>query len=559
MSFNFRLIRAYGVTLQILAKYFFLFFLKKFLSEEHTNILMARAHTKTAQKIISNILKLKGLYIKIGQTLSAMTNFLPAELTAGLEQLQDAVPPHPYSAVEARFKIDFGKTPKNMFASFDEQPIASASLAQVHSALLADGTRVAVKFQYPDIDTIVKKDLKTIRNIFGLLNLIFPNYGFKNIYNECSEIILQEIDFQTEAKNLEKVRENFKDDPRYVFPKVYWDYCSQRVLTAQFIEGIKITHTDSLIKAGVNPHEVAVNLIHAYCKQIFSDGVYHADPHPGNLIVIPTKIPSPLRGEGQGEGDLGFQIAFLDFGATAFLTPSIKEGMTLFVEGLIKRDTRILSNAMKQMGFIAKTGNEEAFDKVVDYFYGKIRGVKIEDFRDIKITNFQNLGDLFELKRMDISLRELTTTFHVPKDWILLERTLILAMGLVTHLDPQLNPMDTVLPYVEEFVLGKDKKMTDVLMMATKELVTSYINLPTQIAKVLKKIEQGQITITDKSRVDQTRTLYRAFHQGLYALFLLFSMTASYVCRDNLWSLRMKWSAIFFGVVLTISFMKNRK
>lgn len=498
---------------------------------------MARAHEKNARKIVANVLALKGLYIKVGQTLSIMTNFLPEAITAGLEKLQDAVPPHPFQAVEARFVADFGKKPRELFASFDEKPIASASLAQVHVARLKDGTKLAVKLQYPDIDQVVRSDLKTLKRIFGIIDFIFPQYGIKQIYVEGARMILQELDYEIEGKNLETIRDHFVDSPQYVFPKIYWELTTKKVLTASFIDGIKVSHVDELKKASIDPHEVAVSLIHFYCKQIFIDGVYHADPHPGNIIIVP-----------------GFKIAMVDYGATAHVPPHMKEGMILFVEGLIKKDTRMISQAMRQMGFIAREENEETFDKIVDYFYGKIKAVKIDDFRKINIAEFQHLNDLLELKKMDISLRELTTTFHVPQDWVMLERTLILMMGLVAHLDPQLNPINTIIPYVEEFVLGKDKKVADLMIQMTKEVMLSYINLPNEILKTLKKLQEGKIVITDKGAVASGEKISAAVNRLTYALLTIAGVGGGYFLENQ----KIQWAGGFFGILLLVNLLRRK-
>lgn len=544
-----RFVRAYTVTFQILSKYILLFLVRKIIGAPRAEGLMTRSHAKTARQIIHNILKLKGLYIKIGQTLSIMTNFLPEELTSGLEELQDAVPPHPIEDVEKRFMEDFGKKPSEIFAKFEETPIASASLAQVHVAYLANGKKLAVKLQYPEIDRLVVADLKTIKRIFGFVDFFFPGYGLKEVYRESAKIILQELDLTTEGKNLEKIRDNFAGHPQYVFPKIYWEYSSPKILTAEFVEGIKVTNVELLKKTGIDPHDVAVSLIHMYCKQIFKDGVYHADPHPGNIIVV----PNPPQG--------GFQIALVDYGATATITPQIRGGITLFVEGLIKKDTRLLSTAMKQMGFVARAENEEAFDKIVDYFYGKIKGIKIENFRELNISQFQNLGDILEFKKMDISLRELSTTFHVPKDWILLERALILMMGLTAHLDPRLNPTEIVLPYVEEFVLGKDKNAAELILQASKEILLSYINLPAEIHKTLKKLQDGKISVNNKWQKEHTQKVYHAVHQLIYALFTIFCGSLAFYFSEHgnmEWMTRMKYATSFFLAILGLSFLRHR-
>lgn len=486
--------------------------------------LLKKAHLYASRQIIATLIQLKGLYIKIGQTLSIMTNFLPADLTAGLELLQDDVPAHPYSEVEKRFLADFKKSPRELFKEFDEIPLASASLAQVHRAELHTGEIVAIKFQYPNIDTLVKKDLKTIRRIFNLIDFFFPSYGFSEIYKECEAMILRELDFTQEAEAISKMAKNFADVPSFYFTKTYPEYSTSRILTLEYIDGIKMSDLASLQNAGINQHDLAVTFIHGACKQIFTDGFYHADPHPGNLLVVPSKNPNDA---------VPYKIVLLDFGATGHLTPAIREGLTHFIEGLIAKDTKLLSNAMKEMGFIAREDSEETFQKVVDYFYEKIRSVQVEDFSKLNIGDFQHLNDLFELKKMDISLKELTTLFHVPREWILLERALLLTMGLVARLDPQMNPVDIVVPYVEKNILGGEKTIATMMMQSTKEMLNTSVHLPAQLARLIKKIEDGKITITDKSREKSAMMIARMIRHLsltflLIFLFLLFPSVHNY-------------------------------
>lgn len=570
---SFRFIRAYRVTFSILLKYFGLYFIRKLLSEKRSQNLLEAAHEKTARKIVTNILQLKGLYIKIGQTLSIMTNFLPPSFTQGLEELQDSVTPHSYDEVKVRFQEEFQKSPEEMFASFESEPIAAASLGQVHVATLKDGTKLAVKLQYPGIDRLVEKDLKTIKKIFSLLHFLFPHYGIKAIYQECARIVLKELDFECEGKNLEQIQSHFQDKPQYIFPKIYWELSTKKILTCEFIEGAKVTHIDKLKEMNLDPHDVAVTLIHGYCQQIFIDGVYHADPHPGNIIIqAGEKIireqsedsssqEEQTSSQTQMKGEYQPKVALIDYGATAQISDQMKAGMTLFIEGLIKKDTRVLSSAMKQMGFVAREDNDEAIEKIVEYFYSKIKGIKIDNFKDLNITDFQHLGDIFELKKMDISFKQLTSSFHVPQEWVLLERTLILMMGLVGHLDPHLNPVDIVVPYVEEFVLGKDKNIADLVMETSKELLLSYINLPTELSKVLKKLDQGKIVLGNKDQDRSLDRLYRGLHQMIYTLLLILSVSMGYLLDqqgNEEWVLRLKYISGVLAFLLALSLMKNR-
>lgn len=507
-----RFLLAYGTALQVFSSYLALGFLKKIFSEKRLQRRIQRTHLKNGKRILSTILQLKGLFIKVGQMISILTTFLPKEITEILEGLQDAVPPRPYPEIEKRFWEEFQKKPAELFLDFEQMPIASASLGQVHLAHLRDGSRVAVKVQYPEVDRVVKDDLKILKRIFYFLHFLFPNYGIKSSYQEVSVIVLQELNFLNEGKNLETIRDNFSQEPDFVFAKVYWEYSTEKILTLEFMEGIKISQLDLLQQAGIDPTVVATKIIHGFCKQIFIDGVYHADPHPGNFLVQP-----------------GPKIVMLDFGAVARISENMRKGVAKWIEGIIRRDNRMISQAMKEMGFIAKTENEEVFDRIVEFFYDRLKDLKLEDIKSLNLSEIGNIDDLLEFKKLDISFSELLQTFNVPKDWALLERALILLFALTTHLAPELNPLSIVIPYAEQFVLGKGKNLKDLILEAFKEVILSYLKLPAELHRTLRKLNQGEIAFHLKPTASRSPTLERSLHRLNLTLLCLSTALASYV------------------------------
>jgi hypothetical protein len=200
--------------------------------------------------------------------------------------------------------------------------------------------------------------------------------------------------------------------------------------------------------AGVDRTALAERILGAYCRMIFEDGVYHADPHPGNLLVR-----CGPRADGPPT------IVFLDFGAVAEVSPKMRSGIIEFLQGAIHRDTGRIVRSMREMGFVARGADERVFDRVVEYFHGRFQeqiSLDSLSLKDIKFDPQKGLENLADLRRMDISLRELSENFHIPKEIIVLERTLLLLMGLCTELDPTLNPMTVIRPYLERFVLGED-------------------------------------------------------------------------------------------------------
>lgn len=566
-----RFLRAYFVTGWILFRYSTLWVVSKIFGKKRTEGLWLRAHTRSARSIKTNILILKGLFIKVGQMMSIMTQFLPEPLTQELEGLQDAVPPAPYEEIEKRFREEFQKSPLEVFAKFDKTPLASASLGQVHEAQSKDGKKLAVKVQYPGIEQIVHSDLKILKRIYGLLNILFPQFGLKKTYQEIREVLLDELNFQVEARNLEIIAQNLAEEKDFLFPKVYQEFSTTRVLTLEFMEGVKISNLKALEKLGVNPTDVAEKIINVYCKQIFIDGIYHADPHPGNFLVqaeereVEVYLPPPEDQE-NGKGEVKTvrkvvpKIVMMDFGAVAKISDPMRKGIGRFMEGVIKRDTQIISAAMKDMGFISKTQEEEVFDRIVEFFYERLKDVKIEEIKNFKVDRLQNIEEILEFRKLDISFKDLFQSFNVPKEWALLERTLILLMGLTTHLDPQFNPITTIIPYAEQFVLGKDRTFADLIIETVKEVALSYIKLPTELQRTLRKLNQGELEVGQKESQLNARRISRALNRLTYALLTMGSLAFTYTLqKENVTHFQWGYAVTgFFGALLGINLLRRK-
>ncbi|MCK5543062.1 MAG: AarF/ABC1/UbiB kinase family protein [Desulfobacterales bacterium] len=330
---RFRLLKAYRTTLRIFISFGWIQLMGHFLGTQWKTEKMDSANIRNAQRLKETILELKGLFIKVGQLISIMSNFLPENFRHELEGMQDKIPPRPYKEISARIQAELGDSPETLFKSFNKKPIASASLAQVHEAYLSDGSRVAVKVQYLDIDKMARQDLKTIQRILRMVEFIFKIKGIKTNFQQVEEMILDELDFLKEAEHIETISAHFKNSPHIKFPGVFPEYSTQRVLTTEFMEGTKVTNLAYLEENDINRETLANSIITAYCQMIFIDGVYHADPHPGNLLVQPNG-----------------NVVFLDFGAVAKLSSAMKEGIPQFLEGIIKRDKVKITDALRLMG-----------------------------------------------------------------------------------------------------------------------------------------------------------------------------------------------------------------
>ncbi len=503
-----RSLRAYWTTWRVIWSYLWLRVRARFHSDAWIEHALRRTHLRNARRIEHAICGLQGLFIKVGQLISIMTNFLPEEFRAELEGLQDSVPPRRYVDIETRIREELGKTPDELFAHFERRPIASASIGQVHLARLHNGDKVAVKVQYPDIEEIVRRDLNTLRRIFRIVEWFIPYQGLEDLYREIREIVLEELDYRAEAANAARIAANFEGRTDVAFPRVVEELSTTRVLVTHFENGVKITDKLGTKKLGLDRGQLARQVVEIYCQQIFTDGIYHADPHPGNLIVRPPAADAGVP-----------TIVFLDFGAVAEIPANVRGGIAELIQGALTRDTRRIVAAMKQMGFVARGANEQVFEQVIEYFHDRFQETfKLDslNLKDIKFDPQKGLESVADLRKMDISLRELSENFHIPKELIVLERTLLLLMGLCTELDPTLNPMTVIRPYVERFVLGDEGDWSQLLVETSKDLVMSVTALPAEIRKFMRAAHAGELQLNFKNLEQSSQLMYRLGHQLIY-------------------------------------------
>jgi ubiquinone biosynthesis protein len=546
-----RSIRAYWTTFVVIASYLWLKFRARFHSDVWVDDRMRRVNLRNARRIEKTIIELQGLFIKVGQLISIMTNFLPEEFRRELEGLQDAVPPRPFKDIESRLIEEHGKPPTEMFSYFEPRPIASASIGQVHLARLKDGTKVAVKVQYPDIEEVVRRDLNTLRRIFRIIGWFVPYQGLEELYREIRSIIMEELDYREEAQNAKRVAANFVGRTDVAFPHVVEELSTHRVLVTHFEAGCKITDRAAVKQLGLDRGELARQVVEIYCQQIFTDGVYHADPHPGNLLVRANDGAPPT-------------IVFLDFGAVAEIPGNVRAGIVELIQGALTRDTRRIVTAMKTMGFVARGANEQMFEQVIEYFHERFQeNISLEslNLKDIKFDPQKGLESVADLRRMDISLRELSANFHVPKEIIILERTLLLLMGLCTELDPTLNPMTVIRPYLERFVLGEEGDWSQLLVETSKDLVMSVTALPADIRKFMRAAHAGELQLKFKNLEAPAQLMYRLGHQVIFALVGISGASFAIILEGRNEYERAEWgwwTARIAGVLLVWSWWSSR-
>jgi predicted unusual protein kinase regulating ubiquinone biosynthesis (AarF/ABC1/UbiB family) len=360
-------------------------------------------------------------------------------------------------------------------------------------------------------------------------------------------MILAELDFEEEARNLERIARNHTSSKDILVPAVHRAHSTRRILTTDWVDGTKVTNVAELAARGVDPRQLASRLVHAFCEQIFEHGVYHADPHPGNILVTPDG-----------------RIALVDFGAVAELSPTMREGIVQFLHGVLAADTDRICASLQTMGFVNRgAGSAEVLERVVAHFHERFtRSVRVESLhlRDVRVDPAEALDALLDLRRMDIGLRELGEAFHVPREWVLLERTLLLLMGLCTTLDPELRPMALVRPYVERLVLG-DRDYTAFAVETAREVGLQYLTLPAEVKRLVVAANRGRLELRSRDVRDATRTVYALGHQVIWAAFTITSVVLAAVFRiegDAESASTASLTAWGFGALLAISMVRHR-
>jgi predicted unusual protein kinase regulating ubiquinone biosynthesis (AarF/ABC1/UbiB family) len=341
-----------------------------------------------------------------------------------------------------------------------------------------------------------------------------PDYGFDTIYREIRQMVLAELDYRHEAASIQKIAGNFAARAPAIaavrFPRVLTEFSTARVLTTEWMDGPKVADLERLHGLNVDRRAAARVCVEAYCQQIFIDGLYHADPHPGNLLVQPPAAPGgpPI-------------VVFLDFGATGTVSETMRRGMMSFIQGAITRDSTRIVAAMKEMGFISRRADPEVFDRVVQYFHDKLRvQVSADGFslKDLKIDPEKSLGSLLDLRDLNVSLADLRDAFHIPKEWILLERTLLLLLGVCTTLDPEMNPTAVIEPYLERFLLGEKRQWSEIVVEASREMALSALSLPGELQRFMDRALRGEIEVRFGNLDDSARLVYHVGQQLLWGL-----------------------------------------
>jgi predicted unusual protein kinase regulating ubiquinone biosynthesis (AarF/ABC1/UbiB family) len=380
-------------------------------------------HRRNAEELYGAAVELQGLILKAAQLLGSRPDVLPPPTIAVLSRLQDRVPARPYAVVQRAVERELRRPLAEVFASFAKAPVASASLAQVHEARLLDGRRVAVKVQYPEIATLVQSDLSSLRFVLGALARVERDFDWQPLLDELAEAVPRELDFVQEGKSAERIARALaqRDDVRV--PGVIWEHSTRRVLVMDYADGIRIGNHAALRAAGVDTARLARSLLEIFCEQILEHGFFHADPHPGNLLVEPA----------------GPRLVLLDFGLTKELPREFRLGVLEFAAALLTGRSERLGVALQKLGFRTREGREDSLQAIAEILHWAGQQIRGRGRLDPE-TLARLRVELPERIRRDPIVR-------IPHHLVLVGRALGLLSGQVTALGAQVDLLPVLAPY----------------------------------------------------------------------------------------------------------------
>ncbi|AFY75195.1 putative unusual protein kinase [Synechococcus sp. PCC 7502] len=427
---------------------------------------------KRAKWLVRKMLDLGPTFIKVGQSLSTRIDLFPPEYVQAFSELQDKVPAFDSRDAIAILEIELGKSLYSVYRDFSLEPIAAASLGQVHRGVLHTGEEVVIKVQRPklrelfDLDRVVCAQLlKVLRRYFKWMK----QYDLEGIFAEFFTILYQEIDYRQEGKNADRFRANFANNPEVVVPRVYWEYSSAKVLTLEFVPGIKVNDLPALAANNIDPKAITEIGIRCYLKQFLQDGFFHADPHPGNLAVTS-----------------GGSLVFYDYGMMSEVVTIDREQMVKSFLAILRKDANSLVDTLTAMGLIEKVGDMTAIKRMMKFVLERFtdKPVDIKEFGEIK----SELYIIFEKQ-----------PFRLPPKMTYLLKSLSTLAGVALILDPEYNFKSAAQPFIKSLIVNQGGGMLGAIARQTQEFISAKINQPRGTEIVLRRLEerldQGELRV----------------------------------------------------------------
>ncbi|MGV0107329.1 ABC-1 domain protein [Nostoc sp. DSM 114160] len=453
-----------------------------------TDVKQAARRKTQAVWIRNTLLDLGPTFIKVGQLFSTRADIFPGEYVEELAKLQDKVPAFSYEQVEAIVEKELGKKIPELFHNFEPIPLAAASLGQVHKAVLHTGESVVVKVQRPGLKKLFEIDLQILKGITRYFQN-HPKWGrgrdWLGIYEECCRILWEEIDYLNEGRNADTFRRNFRGYDWVSVPRIYWRYATSRVLTLEYLPGIKISQYEALEAAGLDRKAIARQGAQAYLLQLLNSGFFHADPHPGNIAVSANGA-----------------LIFYDFGMMGRIQSNIREGLMETLFGIAQKDGDRVVQSLIDLGAIAPTDDMGPVRRSVQYMLDHFMDKPFENQSVAAISD-----DLYEIAY--------NQPFRFPATFTFVMRAFSTLEGVGKGLDPEFNFMEVAQPYAMQLITdmngSEGNSFLNELSRQAAQVSSTALGLPRRLEDTLEKLERGDMRL--RVRVYRNRTPAAAAEQ----------------------------------------------
>lgn len=489
-----------------------------------TEVKQAARRKTQAVWIRNTLLDLGPTFIKVGQLFSTRADIFPGEYVEELAKLQDKVPAFSYEQVEATIEKELGKKIPELFHNFEPIPLAAASLGQVHKAVLYTGESVVVKVQRPGLKKLFEIDLQILKGITRYFQN-HPKWGkgrdWLGIYDECCRILWEEIDYLNEGRNADTFRRNFRGYDWVNVPRIYWRYATSRVLTLEYLPGIKISQYEALEAAGLDRKAIARQGAQAYLIQLLNSGFFHADPHPGNIAVSASGA-----------------LIFYDFGMMGRIKANVREGLMQTLFGIAQKDGDRVVQSLIDLGAIAPTDDMGPVRRSVQYMLDHFMDKPFENQSVAAISD-----DLYEIAY--------NQPFRFPATFTFVMRAFSTLEGVGKGLDPEFNFMEVAKPYAMQLMTdmngSEGNSFLNELSRQAAQVSSTAFGLPRRLEDTLEKLERGDMRLRVRS-IETERLLRRQSSIQLsisYALLISgFTLSATILVVSN-----HEWWALIPGLI----------
>lgn len=427
--------------------------------------------TKTLGERIRLVLQDLGpTFVKLGQLASTRSDLLPEPIILELIKLQDQVPPFSSESAKGIIEQELDDAIEDIFSWFEESPIAAASIGQVHLGKLKTGEDVAVKVQRPGALQMVVRDLEILRDLTALAEkrwVWVKQYQIARLVEEFASSMRAELDYTQEGRNAEKIALQFQNDETVCIPRIFWQYTSSRVMTMEYVRGISLSHQEELVAKGYDLKETAEKLVESMLHQIFIEGFFHADPHPGNLLV---------RKDGS--------LAYLDFGMVGRLSEEMKDHLSSLIIALMRKNTDSMVRAVLRLGMMPEDGDIRELRRDLDSLREQYYNIPFSE-----ISMGTALNDLFSVAQRHKVM--------IPPDLTLLGKALLTMEGVIEKLDPTLSIIDMAEPFGRKLIKDRfsTRNLRKKLLGGAAGLAEALLDLPDQARQISSLISKGKLKV----------------------------------------------------------------